>query len=112
MKSQIPDRNRRLALIIAEYQCDELYRGQKDALNDFLPLDAKNWIVAGNSLRLDWLSICPSTGTSVKHFAEDLFHTPLDQKEIDFANEGGETFICSNPPYLGRKYHPMSKKLN
>ena len=27
----------RLALIIAEYQCDELYRGQKDALADFLP---------------------------------------------------------------------------
>ena len=39
----------RLALIIAEYQCDELYRGQKDALADFLPLDSKNWIVAGNN---------------------------------------------------------------
>jgi len=28
----------RLALIIAEYQCDVLYRGQKEALADFLPL--------------------------------------------------------------------------
>ena len=27
----------RLALIIAEYQCDVLYRGQKEALRDFLP---------------------------------------------------------------------------
>ena len=31
----------RLALIIAEYQCDVLYRGQKEALAEFLPLDAR-----------------------------------------------------------------------
>ena len=31
----------RLALIIAEYQCDVLYRGQKVALAEFLPLDAR-----------------------------------------------------------------------
>ena len=55
----------RLALIIAEYQCDVLYRGQKEALRDFLPLDAQNWITCGNALRLDWLSICPPTGTGV-----------------------------------------------
>ncbi len=57
----------RLALIIAEYQCDVLYRGQTEALRDFLPLDAENWITCGNALRLDWLSICPPTGTGVKH---------------------------------------------
>ena len=57
----------RLALIIAEYQCDVLYRGQKEALAEFLPLDAENWITCGNALRLDWLSICPPTGTGVKH---------------------------------------------
>lgn len=91
----------RLALIIAEFQCDVLYRGQKDALAEFLPLDAQNWIVCGNALRLDWLSICPPTGTGVKLVADDLFGTPLDQKEIDFENDGGETFICGNPPYLG-----------
>jgi hypothetical protein len=43
----------RLALIIAEFQCDVLYRGQKEALQDFLPLDAQNWITCGNALRLD-----------------------------------------------------------
>ena len=91
----------RLALIIAEYQCDVLYRGQKEALAEFLPLDAMNWITCGNALRLDWLSICPPTGTGVKFAAEDLFHTPLDQAQIDFKNEGGETYICGNPPYLG-----------
>ena len=100
----------RLALIIAEFQCDVLYRGQKDALAEFLPLDAQNWIVCGNALRLDWLSICPSTGTGVKLVADDLFGTPLDQAEIDFANEGGETYICGNPPYLGSTWQTDEQK--
>jgi hypothetical protein len=91
----------RLALIIAEFQCDVMYRGQKDALAEFLPLSAENWIVCGNALRLDWLSICPSTGTGVKVTADDLFETPLDQAEIDFENEGGEIYLCANPPYQG-----------
>jgi hypothetical protein len=91
----------RLALIIAEFQCDVMYRGQKDALAEFLPLDAQNWIVCGNALRLDWLSICPPTGAGVKVVADDLFGTPLDQTEIAFENEGGETYICGNPPYKG-----------
>jgi hypothetical protein len=69
-----PSEIARLALIIAEYQCDVLYRRQKEALQDFLPLDAENWIICGNALRLDWLSICPRTGTGVKHQADDLFH--------------------------------------
>lgn len=100
----------RLALIIAEFQCDVLYRGQKDALAEFLPLDAQNWIVCGNSLRLDWLSICPPTGTGVKVVGDDLFNTPLDQTEIDFENEGGETYICGNPPYLGSKWQSEMQK--
>lgn len=100
----------RLALIIAEFQCDVLYRGQKDALAEFLPLDAQNWIICGNALRLDWLSICPPTGTGVKLLADDFFATPLDQTEIDFENEGGETYICGNPPYLGNKLQSAEQK--
>lgn len=100
----------RLALIIAEYQCDVLYRGQKEALVEFLPLDSQNWITCGNALRLDWLSICPPTGKSVKLAAEDLFSTPLNQTEIDFENEGGETYICGNPPYLGSKWQSKKQK--
>jgi hypothetical protein len=100
----------RLALIIAEFQCDVLYRGQKDALAEFLPLDAQNWIVCGNALRLDWLSICPPTGTGVKLLADDLFGTPLDQSEIEFENEGGETYICGNPPYVGDKKQSKIQK--
>lgn len=100
----------RLALIIAEYQCDELYRGQRLALAEFLPLNKENWITHGNALRLDWLKICPSTGTGVKLVEDDLFQTPLDQIEIDFENEGGEIFVCSNPPYKGRNKKGDSEK--
>ena len=100
----------RLALVIAEYQCDVLYRGQREALAEFLPLDAMNWITCGNALRLNWLDICPPTGTSVKHTADDLFKTPLDQAEIDFVNEGGDTYICGNPPYLGSVVQSEAQK--
>lgn len=123
LKSQIPLTNfrgielnnfpaeiARLALIIAEYQCDVLYRGQQDALQEFLPLSKENWIICGNALRLDWLNICPPTGTRVKVTGDDLFSTPLDQSEIDFENEGGETYICGNPPYLGSKWQSAEQK--
>lgn len=100
----------RLALIIAEFQCDVLYRGQQDAIAEFLPLNTENWIVSGNALRLDWLSICPPTGTGVKVVGDDLFNTPLDQTEIDFENEGGETYICGNPPYQGSVNQSQSQK--
>lgn len=100
----------RLALIIAEYQCDLLYRGQKEALAEFLPLSADNWITCGNALRLEWLSVCPPTGTGVKLLGDDLFSTPLDQAQIDFDNEGGETYICGNPPYLGSTWQSSEQK--
>jgi hypothetical protein len=100
----------RLALIIAEYQCDVSYRGQKEALKEFLPLDAENWITCGNALRLDWLSICPPTGSAVKLHADDLFGSPLEQSEIEFENAGGETYICGNPPYLGSTWQSAEQK--
>ncbi|MCG8381185.1 MAG: lactate dehydrogenase [Gammaproteobacteria bacterium] len=107
---EFPAEIARLALIIAEYQCDVLYRGQKEALAELLPLDAMNWIICGNALRLDWLSICPPTGVGVKLQADDLFSSPLDQAEIDFENEGGETYICGNPPYIGSTWQSADQK--
>lgn len=100
----------RLALIIAEYQCDVLYRGQKEALAEFLPLDAQNWITCGNALRLDWLSLLDVRSTGVKFHADDLFQTPLDQARIDFENEGGETYICGNPQFKGARKQTKSQK--
>src|SRR5690606_25056959 len=33
--------------------------------------------------------------------SDDLFGAPLDQAKVNFENEGGETYICGNPPYQG-----------
>lgn len=100
----------RLALIIAEYQCDVLYRGQQEALLEFLPLDAENWITCANALRIDWLSVCPPTESEVKFQGDDLFSTPDAQSQVDFRNEGGETYICGNPPYVGRRNQTKEQK--
>jgi hypothetical protein len=103
----------RLALIIAEYQCDVMYRGQMDALADFLPLNAENWIFCGNALRLDWLNVCPPAGTSVSIRSVDMVDDLAlqdTQAQVDFENEGGETYICGNPPYIGDKKQTVSQK--
>jgi len=102
----------RLALIIAEYQCNVLYRGQMLALAEFLPLKDENWITCGNALRLDWLSICPPTGkgVTVQRQDLDLWQETQNQAEIDFENEGGETYICGNPPYKGSQTQTREQK--
>jgi len=102
----------RLALIIAEFQCDVLYRGPQEALKFVLPLDSRNWITCGNALRLDWQELCPSAGQTVKLVADDLFSTPLDQSLLDFENKGGETYICGNPPYKGSQEQTKEQKLD
>jgi hypothetical protein len=100
----------RLALVIAEYQCNVLYFGQQEARLLFLPLERDNWITCGNALRLDWLNLCPPTGTGVKVRGEDLFSLLHDEAEIDFENEGGETYICGNPPYYGSRKQTNEQK--
>ena len=100
----------RLALIIAEFQCDTLYLGQKEALQEFLPLDTENWITCGNALRLDWFTVCPPTGSAVKFRSDDLFSAPFDQAQIAFENEGGEVYISGNPPYTGFNRQSESQK--
>jgi len=126
MESEIPVRNfrgielksfaaevARLALVIAEYQSDEIYIGQKQADIRFLPLDTQNWIVCGNALRLDWLSTFPPPGeksVKVQNWTLDLSGGQGTQNEIAFDNEGGETYICGNPPYLGSTWQSKAQK--
>ena len=100
----------RLALIIAEFQCDVTYRGQKEALSEVLPLDSKNWITCDNALRLDWLQLMDVDQTGVKLVGGDLFDTPADQAAIDFEHKEGEFYICGNPPYKGRNKQSDSEK--
>lgn len=96
----------RLALIVAEYQADELYLGQREALALFLPLEKQNWIVCENAVRVDWLKSCPLPGemkVDIKFTENDLFETPKEQSEINFENVGGEVYVCGNPPFAGQK---------
>jgi hypothetical protein len=97
-------------LIIAEYQCDVLHRGQKEAIQDFLPLKNENWITNGNALRLDWLSVCRPTGEKVQPRSDFLNFEAKEQYQVDFENEGGETYICGNPPYLGSTFQSDTQK--
>ena len=90
----------RLALVIAQYQCDVQYLGQKEALSRVLPLEKENWITCGNALRLNWLDAFPPKGSAVRLTSDDLLPTP-QQAEINFQNAGGEVYLCGNPPYLG-----------
>jgi hypothetical protein len=49
----------RLALLIAEFQSNVRYLGQREACRDVLPLHNTGHILCGNALRLDWLEVCP-----------------------------------------------------
>ncbi len=94
----------RLALIIAEFQCNVIYRGQREALADFLPLDNQNWITCGNALKINWLSVCPPEGGATELLGDDLFSKPEKHYKVAFKNEGAETYICGNPPYKGSNW--------
>jgi hypothetical protein len=100
----------RLALIISEYQCNQIYIGQKRALEEFLPLDSNNWIISGNALKIDWFSVCPPNKINTNIVAEDLFEESNDHKNIDFENEGGEIYLCGNPPFKGSQDQSKSQK--
>ena len=43
----------------------------------------------------------PAKWGGVEHLGEDLLSVHENKKTIDFENEGGELYICGNPPYLG-----------
>ena len=92
----------RLALIIAEYQCDVTYRGQQEALAEFLPLSQENWIACGNALRINWQEVCLPVSRDSR-----LIDMPLDQ---DANDDGGEIYICGNPPYKGNADQDKDQK--
>ena len=91
----------RLSLIITKYQCDVIYLGQREALNMLLPLKEMNWITCGNALRIDWSALFPIKGRDAQKIEDDLFSFENDNASIVFKNDGGETYICGNPPYVG-----------
>lgn len=97
----------RLALIIAKFQCDVLHRGQKEALADALPLDSENWITRGNALGEDWVALCPpAVDIELRNGGEQSDKI----LEVEFANSGGENYVCGNPPYKGSQDQSAEQK--
>ena len=91
----------RLALVIAQFQCDEMYRGHDDAVSELLPLDDENWITSDNSLRLNWMEVCPPHGLDpVVDDDGELKFKKSNQSAVKFQSSGGEVYICGNPPFL------------
>ncbi len=66
----------KLSLWIAEYQMNEQFKAEFGTAPPALPLRDSGNIAHANSLRKDWLQVCP-------------------------VKEGSETYIVGNPPYLG-----------
>ncbi len=96
----------RLALLIAEFQCDVRFIGQSEARALVLPLHRTGRIVTGNALRIDWLEVCPPLTAANR---TDLFDEPA-QAEWDFDGMEVETYICGNPPYLGSTWQSKEQK--
>src|SRR5256885_14036160 len=81
----------RLALLIAEFQCDVRMISQQEARLNVLPLHKTGQISTGNALRMNWLAVCPPT-TKMEQWAVDLFGNEPEQSEIEFDAKEGETF--------------------
>ncbi|MFK3889208.1 class I SAM-dependent DNA methyltransferase [Sphingomonas sp. NPDC079357] len=94
----------RLAMLIAEFQADCLYLSQQEARAMVLPLHKTGQITVGNALRLDWLEVCPparvATGAE-RDLAGATGRLALEANGLE-EGAGAETYICGNPPYLGK----------
>lgn len=75
----------KLSLWIAEYQMNEQFKAEFGTAPPALPLRDSGNIVHANSLRKDWLKVCPT-------------------------KEGSETYIVGNPPYLGSSNQDEEQK--
>ena len=94
----------RLALLIAEFQADCLYLSQQEARAMVLPLHKTGQITVGNALRVDWLEVCPPV--PVARGTEHDLGGPTGRLALEVdgleEREEAETYICGNPPYLGK----------
>ena len=102
----------RLALLIAEFQADCLYLSQQEARAMVLPLHRTGQITIGNALRLDWLEVCPPVIKTLVE-ASDLRRpegAPALNENGHSGEDEAETYICSNPPYVGSTFQTSEQK--
>jgi hypothetical protein len=98
----------RLALLIAEFQCNVRHIGQREACLDVLPLHDTGKIVTGNALRLDWTEVCPPPRQPdiIEHDLAD----PTGRMASDGVEPANEAYICGNPPYKGSQDQTAAQK--
>ena len=102
----------RLALLIAEFQCDVRMISQQVARSMVLPLHKTGQIRVGNALRLDWLEVCPPAVAEVREewdLGGPTGRLALEENGLSQGDEP-ETFVCGNPPYRGSKWQDESQK--
>lgn len=102
----------RLALLIAEFQCDVRLISQKEARLNVLPLHKTGQIHIGNALRLDWLKICPpmSEAPAIEHdLGGATGRLALEDNSLNDRVQS-EIYICGNPPYKGSQDQTQDQK--
>lgn len=102
----------RLALLIAEFQCDVRFINQQVARSLVLPLKETGRIKTGNALAENWLDLCPPARRVLEEhdLAGPTGRLLLGEGGDDSTAPDIETYICGNPPYLGyNKQSPEQK---
>ncbi|HLY00911.1 MAG TPA: DNA methyltransferase [Candidatus Cybelea sp.] len=75
----------KLSLWIADHQMHSAFKEILGETSPSLPLAKITTVKCGNATRMDWLAVCPP-------------------------QNGRETFVCGNPPYLGAKHQSPSQR--
>ncbi|MGU3539677.1 class I SAM-dependent DNA methyltransferase [Methylobacterium sp. A54F] len=101
----------RLALLIAEFQCDVRFIDQATARSLVLPLKQTGQIVRSNALRTNWLEVCPPI-VNLNAPRTDLLDFVRSEDGLADGSVRYETFICGNPPYTGSKWQNEDQKLD
>lgn len=100
----------RLALLIAEFQCDVRFISQQEARSMVLPLHRTGQIHVGNALREDWLKFYSVTAPPVEHdLAGPTGRLALGDGGIEDRTTP-EFYICGNPPYKGSQSQTEEQK--
>ncbi|OAI30933.1 lactate dehydrogenase, partial [Methylosinus sp. R-45379] len=102
----------KLSLLIAEFQCDVRYRGERLACLNVLPLHRTGQIHVGNALRLSWLEVCPPASNALAEqwdLGGPTGRLALEENNLEKTVEI-ETYVCGNPPYVGGKKQNSQQK--
>jgi hypothetical protein len=101
----------KLSLWIAKFQMDRAHRDLFGTAPPALPLSDSGSIVCENSLRVDWLSVCPPPMVERNRQKKLNLATNIDAYGTEVVHDDEvSTFIVGNPPYLGFNFQSVEQK--